>query len=190
MSLPHILLGLLDEPASGYDLKKVFEPALRHFWAAELSQIYPTLKQLERRGWLNVRTARSEKGPARHLYQRTEAGTQALCTWLSEGPEVGTERLTWLAQVFLLSEIGAPERALRFMVQLRDAMAARLAVLEEAEAHWQAADSRYPDLLPDPGFYRQMTLQLGLSRMAATRDWCEVCIARIRDRYQIPDEAA
>jgi len=190
LSLPHILLGLLDEPASGYDLKKIFERALGHFWAAELSQIYPTLKQLERRGWLDVRTAPSEKGPSRRLYQRTDTGTQVLCEWLTDGPEVGTERLTWLAQVFLLSEIGGPGRALRFMIDLREAMAGRLAALRAVEAHWQSADPRYPDKLPDHGFYRHLTLQLGLSRMAATRDWCDDCIAQIRVRYQMPEEAA
>ena len=37
MSLEHILLGLLREPASGYDLKAIFDERIQHFWAAELS---------------------------------------------------------------------------------------------------------------------------------------------------------
>ncbi len=48
MSLQHILLGLLREPASGYDLKAYFDKSVRYFWAAELSQIYPTLQRMEK----------------------------------------------------------------------------------------------------------------------------------------------
>ncbi|MYK68861.1 MAG: PadR family transcriptional regulator, partial [Gammaproteobacteria bacterium] len=44
MSLDHILLGLLRDPATGYDLKSAFSERIRHFWSAELSQIYPALK--------------------------------------------------------------------------------------------------------------------------------------------------
>ena len=32
MSLKHIMLGMLREPHSGYDLKKMFDGSLRNFW--------------------------------------------------------------------------------------------------------------------------------------------------------------
>lgn len=182
MSLPHILLGLLDEPASGYDLKKIFETALRHFWAANLSQIYPTLKSLEGKGWLDAAEAPSEKGPSRRIYERTEAGTAELTEWLTGGPEVGTERLTWVAQVFMLSALDDPRRQIEFFTHLRDAMSERLAALRAAEAHWQSVDPRYPDTLPDRAFFRHLTLRLGLSRMTGNVAWCEECIDRIRAR--------
>src|ERR1700740_1459020 len=52
VSLEHILLGLLRQPASGYDLKAVLDHGIGHFWGAELSQIYPSLRRLEKRGLL------------------------------------------------------------------------------------------------------------------------------------------
>lgn len=190
MSLPHILLGVLDEPASGYDLKKLFENALRHFWAAKLSQIYPTLKSLEQKGWLVARDAPSEKGPSRKVYLRTDAGTEAITEWLSGGPEIGTERLTWVAQVFMLSAMDDPERQLQFMTQLRDAMAERLASLKSAEEHWRSVDPCYPDDLPDRAFYRHLTLRLGMSRAEGNLKWCEECLERIRARHGAPAETA
>ncbi|NVJ71250.1 MAG: PadR family transcriptional regulator, partial [Alphaproteobacteria bacterium] len=30
MSLPHILLGVLDQPRSGYDIKQLFDSSLKH----------------------------------------------------------------------------------------------------------------------------------------------------------------
>ena len=48
MSLKHALLGLLThQPMTGYELKQFFDSSIQHFWNAELSQIYPTLKSLE-----------------------------------------------------------------------------------------------------------------------------------------------
>ncbi|HKW51009.1 MAG TPA: PadR family transcriptional regulator, partial [Candidatus Eisenbacteria bacterium] len=68
MSLEFILLGLLRRPASGYDLKKFFDEGIGYFWAAELSQIYPTLKRLEKRGWVRGRAAASKRGSGRRVY--------------------------------------------------------------------------------------------------------------------------
>ena len=63
MSLDHILLGLLREPATGYDLGNAFSENVRHFWSAELSQIYPTLKRLEQRGMLrSAASSRRRRG--------------------------------------------------------------------------------------------------------------------------------
>ena len=50
MSLEHILLGMQREPSTGYELGKKFSEGARHFWFAELSQIYPTLKRMRDRG--------------------------------------------------------------------------------------------------------------------------------------------
>ena len=112
MSLRHILLGLLAEPRSGYDLKKEFNGSLRHFWAANLSQIYPLLGRMEEEGLLRSRTADPGKGPRRRLYTRTEQGTGELIEWLSEGPHVSHERRHYLAQVFFLSAFSDPHDAL------------------------------------------------------------------------------
>jgi len=38
MSLKHILLGILEEPHSGYEIKLEFERVFKHFWSAELAQ--------------------------------------------------------------------------------------------------------------------------------------------------------
>lgn len=83
MSLEHILLGLLREPASGYDLKKLFDERIDYFWAAELSQIYPTLKRLEQRGWIRGREAASSRGPgAAFMNSRGRDGARSGTGWL------------------------------------------------------------------------------------------------------------
>ena len=179
MSLEHILLGLLDEPASGYDLGRTFEGSLRHFWAAELAQIYPTLNRMEKKGRLTSRQAAPDRGPARRLYRRTRAGERALAEWLEAGPEVGTERLTWLAQVFFLDEAGDRDSERAFMTRLRDAMAAKLAALRAIEAQWRSEVPGFPDSLPPRERCRWWTLEVGIRRVGATRDWAQSCLDRL-----------
>lgn len=189
MSLRNILLGMLDQPAAGYDLKKRFEQSLAHFWDAELSQIYPTLKRLEDDGLLRSRTEPSDKGPDRKVYKRTAAGTRALEAWLAEAPDRKGERLTWLAQVWFMGQAQDPVQALAFLRALREDIAAELAQLQAIEAGWRRDDPRYPDALPDEEFYPQLTLDLGLTKLQAKVDWCERSIARIEARIKAGEGA-
>ena len=47
------ILGLIAlEPCSGYDVKRIVDRSIRHFWAASYGQIYPELRRLEKAGWI------------------------------------------------------------------------------------------------------------------------------------------
>lgn len=173
---------MLHEPTSGYDIKKQFNTSLRHFWAAELSQIYPLLRRLEQEGLLESHTSSSSKGPQRVLYKRTRKGTAALVDWLAAGPSVAQERRHYLAQVFFLEAFDDPDKASEFMRSLRTIMLEELATLEAADRDCRAHESGYPDALPDEGYYRALTLRLGLKVFAVTVEWCDECIAEIKRR--------
>ena len=173
MSLKYILLGLLREPQSGYDIKKQFNQSLRNFWNANLSQIYPQLQKLENDGLLTSKQIESATGPPRRVYKRTSKGRRELERWLMQGPKVGEERIAYLAQVYFLGELKDDEQRLRFMHDLRAHMAEWLETLRDVERRWSADDPRYPDELPDSPFYSQLTLDLGLKRISATIEWCD-----------------
>ena len=181
MSLPHVLLGMLASPASGYDLKQYFGQSVRHFWSAELSQIYPALAKLEKEGLLSATSAPSDKGPRKKIYKRTAAGRRELREWLSGGPIVRTERIAYLTQLFFLDEAPLDVR-IRFFEELRDDFADHLAELQAVEDGWRKEDPRYPDDLPDEALVKQMVLDMGLRKYALTVEWCEDCLTRLRAR--------
>jgi len=181
MSLPHILLGMLSSPASGYELKQYFSRSIRHFWSAELSQIYPALAKLERDGLLTSSRQTSDKGPDRKVYRRTVAGEDVLREWLAEGPILRTERLGFLAQIFFLDEV-PPARRIAFFEALKADFEERLAQLEASEALWKTQNPRFPDRLPDAELVKHMTLRAGLSRYRATVAWCDECLKRLKSR--------
>jgi len=83
MSLKYAVLGFLNYgPHTGYDLKKHFDNSIRFFWHAELSQIYPTLRELAQQGLVDSDTVPQEGKPDKKVYWITDAGREALTSWL------------------------------------------------------------------------------------------------------------
>ena len=183
MSLPHILLGLLAKPASGYDLHREFENSLAHFWSANLSQIYPALKAMEKEGLVTSTAAAPALGPARRLYTRTRAGERALTAWLTDGPQILNVRRHYLAQVYLLNTLGSDEAARDFFAKLLDTLVARQAALEAIEAGWRGdRGADFGDQLESDEFYPYMALELGIAANNTRINWCRRCLVRIDNR--------
>ncbi len=182
MSLDHILLGLLRDPATGYALKNTFGEGIRHFWSAELSQIYPTLKRLEERRMLRSRVEPSAKGPNRKVYSLTDAGREELLRWLRSGPAVGTERFVYLAQLYFMDALGDLVETRAFMTELRDHLVRWLAQLESLEREVTAAHGDAPEHYSDGGFHRFATLRMGIHSIGSKVAWCDETLAAIDRR--------
>jgi DNA-binding PadR family transcriptional regulator len=184
MSLDPILLGLLRKPASGYDLKTVFDERIHYFWPAELSQVYPALQRLEQKGLLRSREAPAKRGPRRRVYQTTAAGHRVLRQWLEQSPELGDERIGFLAKVYLMDELGDLGRTLQYFKELREILATRLEELQAIERGWAARDPDYPDGLSAHMFHVLLTLRKGLLSLSAHVKWCDESVGRIETRRE------
>jgi DNA-binding PadR family transcriptional regulator len=193
LSLDHILLGMLHEPASGYDLKQEFERSVRHFWFAELSQIYPALKKLEERDLLRSQRVPSSRGPERRVFETTDAGTEELERWLLSEPLIPKDRITYLAQLFFMGELEDLSATEQFMERLRGAMATRLAVLEAIEVEWMGAVGVGEGALAVDGgaltaieddrvFHMYTTLRMGIHTLRSRIAWCDETLGAMRTR--------
>jgi len=181
MALDHILLGLLREPSTGYDLKKLFDSSLAHFWAAEQSQIYTTLARLEKEGLVESHEAPSLRGPKRRVYSLTAAGHTALRAWLLGGPEIADLRFPYLAQIFMLDELGDLDDAIGFLTKLRSDFKRRLAALKSLDRMLRANWPGYPDDVSPDGMFPVMTLRFGFMRIKTTLRWIDECLAKTRE---------
>ncbi|MCG8434993.1 MAG: PadR family transcriptional regulator [Gammaproteobacteria bacterium] len=182
MSLEHILLGILRKPASGYDIKAVFDRVFKHFWSAELSQIYRTLKKLEKEKFLTGRAEMSDRGPDKRVYEITRSGRKKLLEWLEAGPNIGSERFTYLAQIYFLGELDDLDASIAFFEQLRDAVERENKTLHGIEDYWKSQDQNYPDRLGNHEFHAQLTLAMGIRKTGALVDWANECIQRLHKR--------
>ncbi|MBY0562927.1 MAG: helix-turn-helix transcriptional regulator [Hyphomonadaceae bacterium] len=183
MSLDHILLGALEEPRSGYDLKRWFDEVFAFFWNADQSQIYRTLGRLSEQGLLSVRAAASPIGPDKRVYRTTAKGRAEVKRWLKKGPVSPAQRSAIYAQLIFLS-------------LLKDEDAADFLATMKAQAdHLVAALERVPDDDAPPetederrvAFFNRASLALGLARARATQSAAAAILEAHRAQFVTED---
>jgi len=83
--LDFALLGFLNySPMTGYQLKQNMDVSTSHFWNAKLSQIYTTLKSLEKKKWIRSSIQKQDERPDKRVYTITSEGRSNLQKWLAE----------------------------------------------------------------------------------------------------------
>jgi DNA-binding PadR family transcriptional regulator len=101
MPLSHAILAFLEyHPMSGYDLKKIFDASVSHFWSASQSHIYKALDELQGNGWVEVTVIPQDGKPSRKEYSITEPGRLELHKWLTAPLPLHPVRQDWLIQLF------------------------------------------------------------------------------------------
>jgi PadR family transcriptional regulator AphA len=97
----YALLGMLTyRPMSGYDMKKMSDHSISHFWNENFGSIYPVLKRMESEGLVIKNRDERNDGPARNTYTITDEGRRVLTEWLERDPEPRILREELLLQVF------------------------------------------------------------------------------------------
>jgi PadR family transcriptional regulator AphA len=82
--LKYVLLGFLNyTPMTGYELKQFMDESTSNFWHAKQSQIYTTLKKLQKDGMVKSHIEPQEGRPDRRVYEITNLGRSALDEWLA-----------------------------------------------------------------------------------------------------------
>ncbi len=183
MSVESIILGILREPSTGYQIKRDFDQIFSNFWSAEQSQIYRTLRSLEKRGLVEGQMEPPEKGPPRRVYRRTAAGTLELREWLGRDAKLGVVRLPYLAQLFFLDQLDDLAATERLLERVCNHHRRLVASLEAIDLEWTGGDADY-EYESDEDFHAHLVLEHGLARGASVRDWAERALAATRRRSE------
>ena len=178
MSLSHAVLGFLNYRSyTGYDLKRLFEASIRHFWSAQQSQIYQTLTDLERRGWATVELVRQDDRPNRKEYSITDAGREELHDWLSEPRPEPPIRSPLLVQLFFSGGLEDDE-----IVAVLEAKADELrGVLNVFESGTVSQPTFATQMPPREQFFWYLTLDFGVESARSSLRWLEGVIDKIRN---------
>jgi DNA-binding PadR family transcriptional regulator len=165
MSLPHALLGLLARhPASGYDLRKLFDTSLAFVWPATQSQLYAELTRLAEAGLVTAGRA----GPrGRREYTITPAGRQELARWLTDIALRPAQRNQTLLRVFFLWTL-PPDTARAYLGEIAN----RSRAFHQNLQHLAAALGTHP-AADDFELYGRIVLEHGLRTSAAQADWAD-----------------
>jgi PadR family transcriptional regulator AphA len=133
MALKYVLLGLIDiHPMSGYDIVKAFDYAALFYWHATHTQVYRTLKQLEKDGWIAGEVVHQTDNPSKRVFSITEAGREAMESWVREEPELPGFKHAFLIK-FTYSAGLSREELLMQLNQYEEKLRARLVWLNSEE---------------------------------------------------------
>jgi DNA-binding PadR family transcriptional regulator len=177
MSLEFAILGFLNyQPYTGYDLKKIFDASIRHFWPADQSQIYRTLARLTKQGFAEMEKIPQDDRPDRKVYHITEAGQTALRAWLSGPPPMNEPRSAPLIQVFFAGQLSDQEILVKFQ-GFAAIMRAILRQYDQVPA--QIGPYQQEITSPREHFFWMLTLDNGIRSMRASLEWAENVIAQI-----------
>lgn len=178
MSLDHAILGFLNyKPISGYDLKKMFDNSVQHFWPADQSQIYRTLRRLEEQGYVEMEKVAQTSRPDRKVYHITPAGQEELRRWLMAPPPMEAARSAPLVQVFFMGQM-TDEQILEKFEGFAAMMRGILQVYDQVPDKIGEYIHRVGS--PRETFFWLLTLDLGIRTMRANLEWAENVIETLK----------
>lgn len=159
------MLGLLSiRPMSGYELKKVIDESVGHFWTADQSQVYRTLAGLVDDGLATRRTVVQEERPNLHLHTVTDRGLAELDRWLASPLPAQPTREPFLARLFFADRI-PPDEIVALLDDRRREVGEQVAALEAISVPTHADDIGT--------VLRLATLANGIAHARAELDWLD-----------------
>jgi PadR family transcriptional regulator AphA len=182
--LKYVLLGFLNyQPKTGYELKQAINRSTMHFWHAELSQIYVTLKALENDGLLTSEIEPQGDRPDRRIYTITPEGQAALAEWLAQPLTVlSTKKELLLLKLFFSAQLEKETLLTQLRLQ-RELHQRRYDLIQRdmaAEIKQSAKD--YPQLAKDALLW-EATRRLGELHEAAYVQWLDETLALVQKKF-------
>ena len=184
-SLELALLGLIAEVpgVSGYDIMKIFDLSMAHYWHAHPTQIYPTLDRMEEFGLIKRRNVVQRNRPNKRLYTITSSGERALIDWLESPFEGINLKHPPLLRCRFLGNLGA-DGAIAVLNEERRSWAIHLKRYRELEKTYFADGKGYRDV---NAMFSMFTLRRGIDWMEENIRWCERAVADVdRNRDLFP----
>jgi DNA-binding PadR family transcriptional regulator len=176
-STRYVILGLLSsESMSGYDIKKLVDSTLGHFWSESYGRLYPTLKKLEAEGLTKSKVEKGTRKPDRIVYQITAAGLKELKQWLGKPAALPWVRVEILLKLFFAHNL-PPAASIHLLEDQRRALANRLELFDGFDR--MVEEGEY-----DPDMERLYRLTILHGRMVydARIRWCDEALKLMRSK--------
>lgn len=174
-TLKYAILGLLGQDSmSGYDLSAQLNGALKEFWSANHSQIYPELKKLLDEGLVEYTVEISGSVLERKVYSLTDAGRKEFREWLNlEDDMTPTPRDPFRLRIFFANEM-EPEKRRGIIIHELEQHRERLEYLKLFMVRYDTVPS--PDT---PEFGDYLVLIGAIMREETKCEWLEKCLSLV-----------
>ena len=177
MSLAYaILVSLISEPKSGYDLAKQFDGTVGFFWQATHQQIYRELTKLEQQNWIVAEAIAQEGRPDKKIFSVNDLGLSHLKTWLLQSSEVATVKDEFLLKIYAGYLI--PEEAIAQKIKDHQQLHQKqLEIYQAIERNFFSS----PQNCPKESRFAYLTLRRGINFEKGWLNWCEEALQLLAD---------
>lgn len=171
----YAILGLLTTHCrTGYDIKRMIDTSLSHFWKISYGQIYPSLKQLVEDGLIERHDQTGSNKVERVEYTLTNEGQEKLKQWLQEPVEkFSNEKNEVLLRLFLSDE----QETATIIQQIEKYRAVQYEKLETYELIEHSLRTEPMTTNQKRGL---LTIAFGKKMSHAIIEWCDETITQLR----------
>ncbi len=155
---------------TGYELKQFFDSSVQHVWNAELSQIYPTLKNMESEGLVEMHVEVQENRPNRKVYEITDAGGHELEQWLKAPTGAASIRDAFLIKIFFGDCVQSEDVLILLRRHMEEQQ--KLLAFSETVLRDRIRTAVHATGKSRPAMFWSLTLDLAIAYRKAYIDWC------------------
>ena len=183
----YALMGMLAyQPMSGYDMKKMSDRSIGHFWQENFGAIYPMLRRLEEEGLVVLTEQETDAGRReRKVYALTDDGRSELTAWLGRDPARRHLREELLLKLFFGQWADPGRMAEMVRAERREARAA-IRAIEAIEEHI-GSDHTGQEAHDAGQTWWLMTVRFGVRFYRAIDDWCGETLAALEETTKESD---
>lgn len=180
-----VLAGLVRKPRSGYDLTRWMQRETSHYFAVGHNRVYPALSELERDGMVMHEVVPSDRGPERKVYSITQAGREALLSWVDSPPIERQTRDEQLVKVLCYGYLPTG-RALARLEEVKVLHEERLARYEgyRRELEVELREGRISD---EAYLGTLLTLRRGIGAERSYAEWTEEAAKVLSSSRNVPE---
>ena len=175
----YVILGILsNKPRTGYDIHKLVKTRMGSFWDISYSQIYPTLRMLEKEGLVTKRVEVNEREQNRKVYSITKEGISKLQRWLTESAKPPTFKFEALLKI-AFGDQASKDQLIKHIEELKamntEQLENILSVKKEMKADLKESER---------AFFEQLTFSLGENLLRAANEWADTATKLIEQHKQ------
>jgi len=172
----YVILGILsNKPQTGYDIHKMVKTRLGPFWEMGYSQIYPTLRNLEKEGIITKKVELNDRGQNLKVYSVTKDGKNKLQNWLTKPAKPETFKFEALLKIAFGEQV-PKEEIIKHIEKLKarneGQLENALSIEKEMKAHLNES-KRY--------FFALLTFDLGKKIHKTAIEWADAAIEKINN---------
>lgn len=162
MDLKTVLLGFLARGSlTGYEIRRLMQRSVGHFFGASYGSIYPALRDLEGAGLVRSTLVVQEDRPNKKVYEITAEGRERFRARLVEGSPADDSYRSELLMHLFFGEDHDQERLVEMVEEYEERCRAKLQSLRDIEDEFGGVMSPY----------RRMCLRSGLSYFQGRIEW-------------------